>query len=208
MRVIDRHKLVWISKAKTGSTSIRALLDPFSDIKSGSKRPFWHHNGVQGAAEDLEASGRDPASYEYVLCERNPWTLVPSYFKFSRINQASQAFWEEDYNPAIPQMNFAEFLELDQTWDVFHNRLRLEAYDDHALLRPRVFMMEQKTVLPFLQSRIPGFPDTLPIKNASSYDAADLASFGLEFSKPAIAEKMHEVFRTSIGLFGYRNVWS
>ena len=81
MRISHTYKFVFIAITRTGSTSIRSALDPFTDITSTPEGAFWHHTNTQKLKEEFDKRDWDWNSYFKFAFVRNPWDrLVSTYF--------------------------------------------------------------------------------------------------------------------------------
>ena len=81
MRISHTYKFVFIAITRTGSTSIRSALDPFTDITSTPEGAFWHHTNPQKLKEEFDKRDWDWNSYFKFAFVRNPWDrLVSTYF--------------------------------------------------------------------------------------------------------------------------------
>jgi hypothetical protein len=93
MRISHRHKFVFFSAPKTGSESIRALLDPLSDVRDVQFRevspatPFYSHIRPIEAKAAFERFGWPYDDYYRFVFVRNPWNrLVSLYRMIRRVN--------------------------------------------------------------------------------------------------------------------------
>lgn len=82
MRISHKYRFVFISKPRCASTYVRAVLDPFSDIKSSSQPPFHHHATAMELKEYFAASGWNWKDYFVFTTVRNPWEMIVSYYTF------------------------------------------------------------------------------------------------------------------------------
>ncbi len=108
MRLSDKYKFVFISNPRCGSTSMRRLLDPYSDIQSIKfPKTDWknHHAPASRVAAGMRRMGRDPDEYLFITTIRNPWDRVYSIYKFGRINSAS--VW---HSAAVSAASLDEFV--------------------------------------------------------------------------------------------------
>lgn len=104
MRISHKHKFVFISKPRCASTTIRAILDPYSDISSSSKPPYHHHATALELKKHFDEMGWNWKDYFVFTTVRNPWEMMVSYFKFFKpdINGVYNFEQERDghiYNP-------------------------------------------------------------------------------------------------------------
>lgn len=93
MRISHRHKFIFFSSPKTGSESIRALLDPLSDIRdipfphTTPDSPFYSHIRPIEVKAAFERFGWRYGDYYRFVFVRNPWTrLVSLYRMVCRLN--------------------------------------------------------------------------------------------------------------------------
>lgn len=211
MRILENHKLVWLSKPKTGSTTIRRMLDPYATVESQNERPYYHHSSLKMCLEDMDAAGISRDGYDFVVCERNPFTLIPSLWRYSKVNSQYQKFWQPGYDKSLPLMPFAGFMEDPRTWDWFRNMHRLQRFTRAPEAVPvHVFQIEDPApMIRFLNARIgaAALPEVLPRDNASRYDPAVLEEIRSVFAQAPVAAQVQEVFGASIEQFGYRNPW-
>ena len=81
MRISHRHKFVYIAITKTGSISIRQMLDKYSDVFGGSKYPG--HMTARQLVPEFEKNGWDAwDDYYRFTVVRHPSARLFSYYKY------------------------------------------------------------------------------------------------------------------------------
>lgn len=98
MRLSHRGRFVYVSIPKTGSESVRALLDPVSEEpvvrfpETTPERPFYSHMRPVELAAVLGARGialgEDTGGYLCVATVRNPWERLASLWRMMRRDRA------------------------------------------------------------------------------------------------------------------------
>jgi hypothetical protein len=89
MRISHRHKFVFFSSPKTGSESIRSLLDPLSDVrdvqvsKLTPAHPFHAHMRPLEARMAFMRLGWRYTDYYSFVFVRNPWTRLVSLYQYA-----------------------------------------------------------------------------------------------------------------------------
>ncbi|MCF8069988.1 MAG: sulfotransferase family protein [Desulfobacterales bacterium] len=87
MRLSHQHKFIFFANPKSGSSTVRQLLNPYSDIgtisknKSTSKNPFHAHMRPEEARTEFEKKGWDYDSYFKFTTVRNPWARLVSLYE-------------------------------------------------------------------------------------------------------------------------------
>lgn len=89
MRISHRYKFVFLANPRCGSTSVRKVLDPFTDIYSGNEFPYHHHAGVRHLKPHFAEQGWDWDCYSVFTTIRNPWARVASCWRFGEENPKS-----------------------------------------------------------------------------------------------------------------------
>jgi hypothetical protein len=90
MRLSTQHKFIFFANPKTGSDSVRAFLDPFSDIKSVTYReittenPFYSHIRPVEVKAILSKWGWSYDEYFRFTFVRNPWSKLVSLYEMIR----------------------------------------------------------------------------------------------------------------------------
>ena len=90
MRISHRHKFVFFSSPKTGSESIRALLDPLSDVRdvqfpqASEASPFYSHIRPTEARAAFARFGWPYDDYYRFVFVRNPWKRMVSLYLMVR----------------------------------------------------------------------------------------------------------------------------
>lgn len=131
MRISHKHKLIWVSKPKTGSTSYRALLDPFCEIKStDATGDFYHHSSLSKIQTIFLERGWDFDAYKKVVPVRNPYDLLVSLYTYSKTDINGVRWWQVDqkkYNPE-KMMGFTQWVLDERNVAWFQAMHRLETY--------------------------------------------------------------------------------
>ncbi len=86
MQISHRYKFIFFSFPKTGSESVRELLDPFSDIhgipywERSNEQPFYSHISPREVKQLFEKNNWDYNSYYKFTFVRNPWARIVSLY--------------------------------------------------------------------------------------------------------------------------------
>lgn len=86
MRISHRHRFVFFSNPKTGSESVRALLDPFSDVvgvpywKITRNNPFYSHISPAEVIALFRQFNWNYEEYYSFTFIRNPWARLVSLY--------------------------------------------------------------------------------------------------------------------------------
>lgn len=99
MRISHKYKLIFLSNPKTGSTSIRNVLDPISEIKSGiTDKNLFHHLKAKDAVEYLKKQGYEWNEYISITTIRNPYARAVSNYFYSKPDKNGKHFYDKDYD--------------------------------------------------------------------------------------------------------------
>lgn len=85
-RISHRYKFIFFSYPKTGSETVRSILDPYSDIKAVTKKeitkenPFYSHISPRETKQIFKEKGWDYDSYYKFTFIRNPHDRLLSLF--------------------------------------------------------------------------------------------------------------------------------
>ena len=86
MRVSHQHSFIFFAVPRTGSTTVRRVLDQYSDIQSvyitetDEEHPFYHHISPREVLEIFDERGWTYEEYRTFCFVRNPWDRVVSLF--------------------------------------------------------------------------------------------------------------------------------
>lgn len=86
MRISHQYKFIFLATPRTGSTSIRKILDDYSDIKSvhiteiNEDFPFYHHISARELKDIFNQRGWNWWDYRKFCIVRNPFDRVVSLF--------------------------------------------------------------------------------------------------------------------------------
>lgn len=87
MRISHKHKFILFSFPKTGSESLREMLDLYSDVKDVSfndvtlDNPFYSHISPREMKLLFEKFNWDFDSYTKIVCVRNPYNRLVSIYE-------------------------------------------------------------------------------------------------------------------------------
>ena len=109
MRISHRYKFVFFANPKTGSSTVRSFLKPYSDVVSvknhhytNEDNPFYPHMTPAEARSFFEQFGWHFNAYRKFVFVRNPWArLVSAYEHYKRSTGATLAFknWLRQVKP-------------------------------------------------------------------------------------------------------------
>lgn len=188
MRVLHSQKLIFISKPRCGSTSIRNLLDQIrtdSDIfvdYAEEKQGLHPHMSLPSVYDFLENSGSDYSGYVPFIFIRNPLDMLWSYYKYFKPDINSQYNYSTDYK-SDKLISFDDWLIYGRVgigfWkkqspkfinDLDFTPLSLEAHicrGDGKMMNCKVFKLEeQEKFVRWISSKV-GRELSVPMSNMS-----------------------------------------
>jgi hypothetical protein len=124
MRISHRHRLVFVSVPRSGSTSVRRVLDPHCEVHSvhvsraDARFPFYHHVSALELLEHFERRGWAWNEYRKFAVARNPFDRAVSLFHHHRLIRAGRvpglapatALWRRVTFPLRARQTFADFV--------------------------------------------------------------------------------------------------
>jgi hypothetical protein len=88
VRISHRYRFVFFANPKTGSSTVRQLLDPYADIRSArnfrertAENPFYPHMRPEEARALFRRFGWDFDGYTKFVFVRNPWARLVSLYE-------------------------------------------------------------------------------------------------------------------------------
>jgi Sulfotransferase family len=88
-RISHKYKFIFFAFPKTGSESIRKMLDPYSDIKAVNRKnitddnPFYTHITPKETKDIFDEKGWDYDKYYKFVCVRNPFSRLLSLYNMT-----------------------------------------------------------------------------------------------------------------------------
>ncbi len=86
MRISHQHRFVFLAVPRTASTTLRRILDDYSDVKSvhisrsRDDHPFYHHITARELIEIFQSKDWRWADYTKFCCVRNPYDRLVSLY--------------------------------------------------------------------------------------------------------------------------------
>ena len=126
MRISHKKKFIFLSNPKSGSETIRGILNKISKVK------IDHHQEIPGFESFCSANLRHTAltphlpatvvrdffdfkgwdwnSYFKFTSIRNPWDKLVSAYHYGKPDKANRYYWENNYNPSGGISDFKNWL--------------------------------------------------------------------------------------------------
>lgn len=114
MRVSNKLGIIFLSNPKTGSTTVRNILDPYSEIKSGiTDKELFHHLKAEEARNYLKEKDIDWNDYLVITTIRNPFARAVSNYFYSKPDNSGKHFYEKGYDESSAfDLDFNNWLKL------------------------------------------------------------------------------------------------
>jgi Sulfotransferase family len=215
MRISHRYKFVFFASPKTGSSTVRQFLDPYTDVmpsitfKSRTpENPFYPHMRPVEAKQCFDRYGWDFDGYTKFVCVRNPWARLVSLFHHVYRNASPPPF--DDWIRSVQPFGAGARGDDAERWRKYGSYSIEHFIKDESggILVDKVIRTEEidRTLTPYLRALgIPVRADQrLPCRNVTGSGRRyvdyytrqtadrvrwlyryDIASYGYEFGDPA-----------------------
>lgn len=145
MRCSTKNKFILISIPKCGTTSLRNMLEPYSELKSDDKGEpegeFCTHVTASNLYDQLLQLGIDWFDMWSFTSIRNPWKQQISAYNYWRPDENFKYFWQEGYLPKQPA-SFNTWLNWKIDSNNIYDTFRNFAYDDNERIINQVILLE------------------------------------------------------------------
>ncbi|MGZ9812024.1 sulfotransferase family 2 domain-containing protein [Pseudoroseicyclus sp. H15] len=209
MRISHEKKFIFLAVPRTGSTSLRDLLDPYSDIKSvhitetNRNHPYYHHISARELKDIFDKNGWDFSSYSKFCVVRNPFDRVVSLYHHYLKHRREGSFLRRAYHKVTPPPDFASYVQKIDPESRLTTTIRAFTCDSSgAALVDKVLKFEElSTELPvYLQELgIPADKATLPHLNSSANRKVSYRDYYNDTLRAHVAK----LYREDIERFGY-----
>ena len=202
MRISHKYKFVFFSNPKTGSESIRAMLDPYSDIFSKEKHPIYPNHIIPTKLKvRFVKMGWNWEEYFKFSFVRNPWDRLVSYYYYTRPNRNYRLLWRKrsPWNQ-INALPFYEFIEsLNYRKYGLLNQWKFVFDEDNKRLVNFVGRYEDIEKSCSVICKKLGIEANLPHENITARKTKKYKEYYNSQTKRIVAK----VFQKDIDLFGY-----
>lgn len=196
MRLSDRFKFVSVSNPRCGSTSVRRMVDPFTDVSSNADpAPSWrnHHASAEQIMAGMRETGRDPNEYTFFTTIRNPWARAWSIYKYGKKNENSA--W---HSFAVAAGCIDDFLA-HPTIDKRLQRFSLDVMlPEDAPGRTVIKLENINTALPALLQILTG--ESVPVKHVNAAEGEDWRG---QIRNRAVIDRIGDIFAADIAAGNY-----
>lgn len=118
MRIDTKNKVIYFANPKTGSTSLRKLMDKYCDfsiIKHLENHNMFHDHWSMNMYKvifDSKLKITQLNDYFSFTTIRNPWNRIVSAFKYQKCDKNGYPFYHPDYDKnTAGQYSFKEFVK-------------------------------------------------------------------------------------------------
>lgn len=204
MRISTSKKFIAIANPRCASTTVRRMVDPYSDISGGPKSKLNHHASMRQIESYLEDIGYNVDDFSVFTTVRNPWDRAVSIYHYGLKNPSS--VW---HKPAHTAGSFGAFLHCDVLSQRFrpaaHQKLLpFGTYDIDTFCRTRdgrlvatVFKFEELHKLPIWLNKKFDIKCELIHTNE-----ADRKEYRLYYNGDS-RDRVAWLFESDIKIFGY-----
>ena len=210
MRISHRHRFVFFASPKTGSSSVRRLLDPYTDVFPvlnyglvTSENPFYPHMTPRETRDLFRRFGWDFEGYRKFTFVRSPWSRLVSLYEHIRRGVPDLepfSSWLETVSPEGAGGGGA----LEQRWRRY-GAYSLDSYvsdEGGAWLVDRVIRLEDidRELLPYLAELGLPISQGERILHRNDGGITDYTSYYTDES----IRLVERLYREDIERFGYR----
>ena len=211
MRISHQYQFIFFANPKTGSSSVRQFLNPYSDLRAVKnylertpENPFYPHITPQETRTLFEQLGWDFYGYQKFVFVRNPWARLVSLYEHIMRNPDHQMSFT-DWLYTIQPSGKGGGGEDHQRWRKY-GAYSIEHYIKDSvgnILVDKVIRLEdiQKELKPFLVTM--GLPDVLKAKLKHRNKRKNPRHYS-EYYDATTSAYVQELYRYDIINFGYR----
>lgn len=209
MRYSHQHKFILLANPKSGSTTLRSLLDPFSDISwdyfKQDDRELEHHSSATKVRAVFGSHGWPFDDYYSFTSIRNPWAKELSLFLYSRPDFNHRCFYDEQYEPWKGLCDFVPWMQVRLFSD--HPLIPIDhyAFDSGKKIVDDILLMEDfGRSVPRLLDRL-GLPASpIPVKNKFGFSVDYRDWYSADLRRKLAQRYAHDI---EIGGYTFEGDW-
>lgn len=208
MRISHSHRFVFLSKPKCASTAIRVALDPFSDIRSTQRYPWFHHTSLPPLKQQFNERGWDWDSYFVFTTVRNPYTMLNSLYAYAKPDTSghtwAERFWDDVVDGRDPPVKLRvpedpiPFREWILTNDFSGYVLDRFIKDECGRICVNAVLRAEELPTGFV-----GVTARLGLQPAPTLSMENVQNYVAQPFDDSMCEVVNEVFRTDFEIGGY-----
>jgi len=197
MRISHRSKFIFLSNPKCASSSIRGILDPYSDIVKipELKYPWTPHVGAKDLKEYFHKIGWDWTKYFKFTTVRNPWDRMVSQYFFGR--SYTRSVWHK----ITTTVDFKSFIHHPRVYQKYAKIHNIKAFTcdnrGNCLIDSIIKMEEIDQALEPILKKINISVKNVPKRNITSHD------YYRKYYDEKTKKRVAELFKDDIAMFNY-----
>lgn len=210
MRISHKYKFIFFANPKTGSSSVRQFLNPYTDVqpvlnylKRTSENPFYPHITPQETRALFKDFDWDFNSYNKFVFVRNPWARLVSLYEHVMRNPKNKM----DFTPWLYSISPNDKGGGGDEWQRWrkYGAYSIEHYikdDQGNILVDKVIRLEdiQKELRPFLKAM--GLPNVKGAKIKHNNKRKKSTSY-MKYYNEETQEYVNKLYRYDIVNYGY-----
>tara|TARA_B100000809_G_scaffold85848_1_gene84263 strand:+ start:192 stop:842 length:651 start_codon:yes stop_codon:yes gene_type:complete len=214
MRISHSRKFIFLATPRTGSTTVRKILDNYSEIKSvhiteiSSDFPFYHHISALELKNVFEDQGWDWGSYKKFCVVRNPYDRVVSLYHHNlKMRENEKVKNAKSFIRKIRNMTTRTPSFKDYVMSINPKKRLPTSLESFLCDKDGNFLVNEILMFEKLRDDLPNFlnmldisitPEDIPHLNAST-NRQQYREYYDDDSK----KKVHDLYRYEIEQFGY-----